>query len=52
VPKNAWYADEVAYCVKHGLMVGVSSTEFKPEEPVTRAQLATVAARLHKALTK
>lgn len=52
VPKNAWYADEVAYCVKHGLMVGVSSTEFKPNEPVTRAQLATVAARLHKALNK
>ena len=52
VPKNAWYADEVEYCYNHGLMVGVSDTEFKPGEPVTRAQLATVASRLHKALNK
>jgi N-acetylmuramoyl-L-alanine amidase CwlA len=51
VPQDAWYADSVNYCKEHGLMQGVGDGKFNPNEPVTRAQLAAVAARLHKALS-
>jgi N-acetylmuramoyl-L-alanine amidase len=43
----AWYADNVAYCVKHGLMNGVDDGEFQPNRSVTRAELATVLRRIH-----
>jgi N-acetylmuramoyl-L-alanine amidase len=50
VPDNAWYADEVDYCKEHGLMNGKSNTEFAPNDNMTRAEVAAVIARLHKAL--
>lgn len=46
VPLDAWYADNVEYCVKHGLMNGVVEREFQPNRPVTRAELATVLKRI------
>lgn len=42
VPEGAWYEDAVAYCVEKGYMKGISETEFKPDEPLTRAQMAQV----------
>lgn len=50
VSAEEWYAASVDYCLEHGLMVGVGGGKFNPDEPVTRAQLAVVVARLHKAL--
>lgn len=51
VPGDAWYAEEVAYSAGLGLMVGKAEGIFDPEAPVTRAELAAVAARLHRLLT-
>lgn len=42
VPENAWYKDVVDYVVEKGYMKGVSEDEFKPDSPLTRAQLAQV----------
>lgn len=50
VKKDAWYADEIEYCKEHGLMNGVGDRKFEPERPMTRAEVATVVSRLHKAL--
>lgn len=50
VPADAWYADNVDYCKERGLMIGVSDDKFAPDEIVTRAQLATALARIHKDL--
>lgn len=46
VPSNAWYAQYVEIAVAAGLMNGLTPTEFGPDQPVTRAQLAAVLARL------
>lgn len=42
----AWAREGVAYCTANGLMDGVDGGRFDPEGVVTRAQLATVLARL------
>lgn len=42
VPEGAWYEEAVAFCVENGYMKGLSDTEFKPNEPLTRAQMAQV----------
>lgn len=39
---DAWYYEGVAYAVEHGLMRGMSETEFMPHETLTRAMLVTV----------
>ena len=52
VADSAWYADEVDYCVKHGLMNGMGENKFEPTRAMTRAEVAAVIARLHKELTK
>ncbi len=43
---TAWYHDGVHYCIENGLMQGVSTTEFQPDGPATRAQLVTILWRL------
>lgn len=48
VPESAWYAEAAEYCLAQGLMVGVGAEKFEPNRPVTRAELAAVAARMHK----
>lgn len=42
VPEGSWYEEAVAFCVSKGYMKGISETEFKPDEPLTRAQMAQV----------
>lgn len=45
VPDDAWYAENVIKAVELGLMNGTGNNTFAPNEPVTRAQLATVLVR-------
>lgn len=42
VAEDAWYRDAVAWAAAEGIVNGVSETEFMPERPVTRQELATV----------
>lgn len=42
VPENAWYYNSVKYVFENGLMLGVSDTEFKPLETITRGMFVTV----------
>lgn len=42
VKEGAWYEKAVAFCVEKGYMKGISDTEFAPDKPLTRAQMAQV----------
>lgn len=46
VPADAWYIEAINYCQQHGIMSGTSATTFAPENPLTRAMLATVLYRM------
>lgn len=46
VKPGSWYYDAVAICYNAGLMIGTDATHFNPNGTVTRAQLATVIAKL------
>ena len=46
VPADAWYAEAVEWAADQGLMSGYGDGRFGPDDPVTRAQLATVLQRL------
>ena len=46
VKDDAWYADSVAYAVKHGLFKGMSDTTFAPETAMSRAMFVTVLYRM------
>ena len=41
VAEEAWYAEAVDFCRENGLMDGFPDGSFRPDEPVTRAQLVT-----------
>lgn len=41
VPSTAWYADAVAWGVSEGIVMGVSTTQFCPDDEVEREQLVT-----------
>ena len=43
---TAWYHDGVHYCIENGLMQGVSTGEFQPGGPATRALLVMILWRL------
>lgn len=45
VPAGAWYADAVAWAKANGIVSGVSSDRFAPEENVTREQTAAILSR-------
>ncbi len=47
VPESAWHRPYVEYVYGHGLMQGVSSTEFAPDSPVSRAMFVTILGRLY-----
>ncbi len=49
--QNSWYSDAVAWAAKAGVVTGVSDTNFAPEEPITREQLATMLYRYAKLLS-
>ena len=42
VPTDAWYAEAVAWCRENRIMGGTSDSTFSPDEPMSRAMLATV----------
>ena len=46
IAANAWYRDAVQYAYAGGLMIGVSDTEFAPEQTTTRAMIVSMLARL------
>ncbi len=46
VPQNAWYADAVQFVSQNGLMGGVGSGKFAPNDNTTRGQLVTILYRL------
>ena len=46
IAPDAWYKDAVQYAYDHGLMTGVSDTEFAPEATTTRAMIVSILARL------
>lgn len=45
VPTASYYAPYVRWAVCNGIVTGMSATEFAPDEPVTREQMATITAR-------
>lgn len=45
VPQDAWYAAAVCWAAAHGIVRGYDTGEFRPEQPVTREQLATLLCR-------
>ncbi len=51
VASNAWYYDAVEEAYHEGYMVGVGNATFAPDQPLTRAMLWTVLARLNNAST-
>jgi hypothetical protein len=46
VPSSYWGADAIAKVAKMGLMKGYSDGTFKPNQPLTRAEMASLAAML------
>lgn len=46
VQKSDWFYESVSYAVEHGLMNGVSATEFAPNDETSRAMLVTILWRL------
>lgn len=45
IPGNAYYAEAVAWASARGIVTGVSSNSFAPDDPVTREQMATFLCR-------
>lgn len=41
VPAGAFYSEPVGWMVTEGISVGVTPTDFEPNRPVTRAEIAT-----------
>ena len=46
VSRSAWYCDAVEYCKTRLLLAGDPDGNFRPEDPVSRAEAATVLKRL------
>ncbi|MBQ3900613.1 MAG: S-layer homology domain-containing protein, partial [Clostridia bacterium] len=42
VPAGKWYSKAVAWAKENGIVNGVTETEFKPNDNITREQLATM----------
>ena len=42
VAADAWYAKAVAWAAANGIVKGVTETEFAPDAPISREQLATL----------
>lgn len=45
-PKD-WFSGAVEYCVKNGIMSGYPDGTFRPENNITRAEVASIVSRLH-----
>ncbi len=46
VKKGKWYYDAITKCATMGIVFGVTPTEFKPDEPATREQIAALVSRV------
>ena len=46
--KNHWAKDEIDIAVTNGIASGISSTEFKPNDPITREQAAVMVSNYKK----
>lgn len=46
VPTNHWANEGIKYATEKGYMTGYSDNTFRPDEPVTRAELATILKRI------
>ena len=44
VKANAWYTQAIAYFEKHGLIIDSKDGKFRPNDPITRAEYAALAA--------
>lgn len=42
VPAGVWYAEPLEWAVDAGLITGFEDSTFRPDEPVTRAQLVSI----------
>jgi len=42
VPKDKWYYEEVDWVSNEGLMTGYKDGTFRPDEPITRAEVAQI----------
>ncbi|MBX6351037.1 MAG: S-layer homology domain-containing protein [Clostridia bacterium] len=45
VPPTAWFAHELAVAVEEGLVTGFADGTFRPDEPITREQVAVMVER-------
>ena len=45
VPAEAWYAKEVAWAISAGVVKGISSTVFAPEDNISRQDMAVMLVR-------
>lgn len=48
VPEDRWFYKDVYWAVSAGVTYGISSTEFAPYQPVTRAQFISMFYRAHR----
>ncbi len=48
VPDSEWYTDAVSWAAENNIVSGVSSTEFAPDEDITREQMALIIYRYAK----
>jgi hypothetical protein len=42
VDSDAWYASQVKWAYENGIVSGTSNTEFSPENPINREEMATM----------
>lgn len=47
VPADAWYAEPLEWAVSAGLIAGFDDGTFRPDAPLTRAQLVSILYRYH-----
>lgn len=47
LPEVSWYYESVKFAVANSLFVGKTTTEFAPDDAMTRAMFVTVLGRLH-----
>jgi len=47
VPRSKWYAKDVEWAARSGIMVGVGDNKFEPDRNITRAEVAAVSHRLY-----
>ncbi len=45
VSSDAWYSDAIAFSVDFGIVNGYSDNTYKPNQPITRAELAAIIAK-------